>query len=99
MLLYDKNINYYHCGIKNFAYVKVWKQTFQEQLFTSKQMCIQMFTDKNIIYRKDYELYQTSLQPLSNHFDSWAIHMTAFYLFVNGTVLKQIPGKLCRPSF
>ena len=53
-----------------------------------------VYTDKNIKYRKEYELYQTSLQPLSNHFDSWAIHMTAFYLFVNSTVLKQIPGKL-----
>ena len=57
-----------------------------------------MFTDKNIIYRKDYELYQTSLQPLSNHFDSWAIYIPAFYLFVNSTVLKQILGKLCRPG-
>jgi hypothetical protein len=62
MFLYDKIINYDYCGIINLAYVKVWKQTFHKKLFTSEQMCAQMFTDKNITKPKDYKLNHTSLQ-------------------------------------
>jgi hypothetical protein len=62
MLLEDRIINYDYCGIINLAYFKVWKQTFQKKLFTSEQMCAQMFTDKNITEPKDYNLYHTSLQ-------------------------------------